>query len=226
MRYALLILCFLVSFTACGKPINDYLTEPQIITSQPDSYRLARTYLFGELHYNNGIVTDVYCEQNYDANHGVGKGRIPNPEFINCEHTWPQSRFKGHPEEATIKVDLHHLFPASAGANTSRLNHPFGEVNGPIVCGTSKKGQIKGTSILGFEPPNNHKGNVARAMFYISYRYQMPIDQIQEFYFRKWHKQDPVDSFERLRNRKIESIQGSSNPFIDNPSLVDRVVDF
>ena len=32
--------------------------------------------------------------------------------------------------------------------------------------------------------------------------------------FKSWHKQDPVDDWERERARRIERIQGNGNPFV------------
>lgn len=235
----LMTVLFVLSIAACGKPIVDHTQAQEISVKQQihqqlikvhkpvGDYTLARRYLFGQLHYNNGVVTDVYCDENYDAVHGVGYNRIPNPEFLNCEHTWPQSKFKGQPEEATMKVDLHHLYPAKPMANSARSNHPFGEVtNYYNVCGTSYKGTIIGRNITGFEPPEHHKGNVARALFYFSARYNMAIDPVQESFLRQWHVQDPVDIFELKRNKRIMEIQGNSNVFITNPSMVDRIEDF
>lgn len=231
MRNILFVLFVLMfSFVACGKPIIDK-NEIEYQRSETESrpvidYRLARTYLFGELHYGNGIITDVYCDQEYDAKDGVGRGKIPSPQALNCEHTWPQSKFESHPQKEVIKVDLHHLYPATTMANSTRSNHPFGEVKGKNVCGTSYLGYIFGTRMVGFQPPEHHRGNVARAMFYISARYSMPIDPVQESYLRKWHVLDPIDTFEQLRNKKIQQIQGNNNPFIDDPSLVNTVRDF
>jgi deoxyribonuclease-1 len=227
-NFFVFILIVFFSLYACGKPINDF--EDKIIEthSQPVlDYLVARKYLFGQLHYQNGILIDVYCEQKWDKKHGVGKDKIPDQNFLNCEHTWPQSKFRNHPEELLIKSDLHHLYPVTKNSNSVRSNHPFGFISeGSIVCGNSKKGLIKNTKVIGFEPTDSHKGNVARAMFYISIRYKMPIDSYQETALRQWHKTDPVDSFEKSRNIAISKIQGNKNPFIENPELVNTISDF
>jgi hypothetical protein len=229
IKTLVLFLLLIFSIGACGKPISEKenLNDSVIQVHVPIvSYTLARQYLFGILHYNNGIVTDVYCDNNYNASHGVGQGKIPDPNFVNCEHTWPQSKFGPH-EIAIKKTDLHHLYPTASFANSARGNHPFSIIkNGDTVCGTSFKGKIPNTDITAFQPPSHHKGNVARAMFYISVRYKMRIDPMQEATFRKWHESDPVDSFEIIRNLKIKEIQGNTNPFIDDPSLVNTINDF
>lgn len=230
MRHIITILMVLViSLSACGKPIVDRtgLHDQITRTHRPViSYSLARQLLFGKLHYNNGIVTDVYCNENHDSKHGVGPGLIPDPKFLNCEHTWPQSKFVGS-EAETMKVDLHHLYPANSKANTSRSNNPFGEIDShPNVCNVSIRGTVRGTNLVGFEPPDRHKGNVARAIFYFSVRYQMPVDLEQEEYLRKWNHLDPVDIPETIRNNQIQEIQGNRNPFIDDPNLIDSISDF
>jgi deoxyribonuclease-1 len=229
MHYIVFILMIFLSFAACGKPIVDKTelqNEIRVTHSRVLDYAEARAYLFGKLHYNNGIVTDVYCEQNYDARHGVGPGKIPDPKFLNCEHTWPQSMFFG-PEAASMKTDLHHLFPSNSNSNSTRSNHPFGEVsNGPNVCNISSIGKIVNTNLTGFEPPQRHKGNVARAIFYFSTRYAMPLDPVQEHYLRQWHKQDPIDQEEVNRNLMIQQIQGNLNPFIIHPEYVETIKDF
>jgi deoxyribonuclease-1 len=223
-----LILILILCSNGYTKTINNI---KEIVISTHSSpiidYTVARRHLFGNLHYRNKIVTDVYCQQDYDENHNVGKDRIPNPKFLNCEHTWPQSKFKNEKEEEVMRSDLHHLYPVASFANSARSNYPFGIVeNIERICGKSYKGTIVGTQDIGFEPQDAHKGNAARAIFYFSIRYSMPIDQTQEFYLRQWHIKDPVDSFEKERNFKIEMIQGNLNPFIENPELVDSIKDF
>jgi deoxyribonuclease-1 len=225
-----IVFFFVLGFSviACGKPIVDK-TELHIEVNRTHthilSYAEARKYLFGQLHYNNGVVTDVYCGQDHKANEGVGAGRIPDPKFLNCEHTWPQSKFKGQPEQEAMTSDLHHLYPATSSSNSTRSNNPFGIISTSFnVCGKSKIGNFNGHTA--FEPREEHKGNVARSMFYFSTRYNMPIDPAQEGVLRQWHKADVVDAFEMNRNSAIEKIQGNRNPFIDNPALVDTIKDF
>ncbi len=192
------------------------------------SYETARKHLFGQLHLEQSAqghsIQEVYCHKTITR--GVGPMRIPAATDVNCEHTWPQSKFTARFSKNTQKGDLHHLYPSDDVANSTRGNHPFGEVNGEALqdCEDSSIGSIKGE--LHFEPPADHKGNVARALFYFSVRYQMPIDPIQEGFLKKWHREDPVDAAEEARNNSIFEIQGNRNPFIDFPQLAESIRDF
>ena len=94
-----------------------------------------------------------------------------------------------------------------------------------------------------FEPMDDIKGDVARALFYFAVRYKdKDINQSQSYMtgpapynhipsyeenvLRQWHVQDPVSQAELNRNNKIEAIQHNRNPFIDRPDLVHRISDF
>jgi len=94
-----------------------------------------------------------------------------------------------------------------------------------------------------FEPADNVKGDVARALFYFAVRYKdKSINQSQSYmtgpgdtnhippyeekYLREWHLQDPVSYDEIQRNNAIQGIQNNRNPFIDRPDLVQRISDF
>ncbi len=198
------------------------------------SYKEARIELFGNLHLKKDsrgqyFVKDLYCENNYGKAQGIGPGKIPSSSFMNCEHTWPQSKFNPNLSKSLQKTDLHHLYPVNNRANSSRSNHPFAEVDGRVVnndCTASMRGTAIGTGVASFEPPTNHKGNVARAIFYFSVRFKMPIDSIQEKYLRIWNEEDPVDEEERTRNQAIFEFQNNRNPFIDEPDLINAIHDF
>lgn len=175
-------------------------------------------------------IKDVYC--NRLVRNGAGPRKRPNNNDMNVEHTWPQS--KGAKSEP-FRGDLHHLFPTDSRANSTRGNYPLGEIHNPEdateSCSSSQKGKLmhpvtkKSTSVRGFQPPEGHRGNAARAMFYSAIFYNKKISAMEEFYLRKWHNEDPVDEEEMERNNNVEKFQGNRNPFIDYPSLVDRIED-
>jgi deoxyribonuclease I len=202
------------------------------------TYSEARVHLFGKMHLekdNSGyFIQDVYCNKRFRASSGVGQGRIPNHNKINCEHTWPQSRFTTTFAREMQKSDLNHLFPTDTKANSTRGNHPFADVNGTSVgsnCNDSSVGspinnRYSKRGGTYFEPPQEHKGNVARALFYFSVRYKISISETQERFLRNWHEEDPVDDTEVTRNDLVQEAQGNRNPFIDFPHLVEKVSDF
>ncbi len=209
-------------------------------------YRTARRWLFGNLHLGqteNGkyFVKDVYCERDFSdsdfsGDQGTpGPDQIPHHTVVNTEHTWPQSRFNpAYPKEIQ-KGDLHHLYPTDSRHNSSRGNFRFAEVTTEtkqMSCAQNKYGKVaapQGISAddsIFYEPPAAHKGNVARALFYFSVRYAIEITDIEEYFLRKWHREDPIDQFEVERNQMIFEIQGNRNPFIDFPNLVDAIENF
>ena len=197
------------------------------------NYSEAKKHLFNALHLkqdnNNELyVNGVYCRTKFTQktpNLGkLGKGRIPNHQVVNCEHTWPQSKFTGRFSSKIQKGDLHHLFPTDSRANSVRSSNDFGEVNKGKAA--TKNCSASRTDGRFFEPPNEHKGNVARAMFYFSVRYLAPINSRMEAHLKKWNELDPVDAEEIRRNNEIERIQGNRNPFIDYPELINKIKNF
>ena len=193
-------------------------------------YRGARKVLFGKLHLeqssNGYFVKDVYCRKEItNGSTNIGPNIIPNSTIMNCEHTWPQSKFNSRFAKETQKSDLHHLYPTDSRANSVRGNYDFGNIDesGELRnCSASRSAGHGGR----FEPPTEHKGNVARALFYFSVRYQIKINPRQEAVLREWHIQDPIDANEMDRNEGIYNVQKNRNPFIDFPHLVDTIQDF
>ncbi len=195
-------------------------------------YKGARKVLFGKLHLEEDgdgyFVRDVYCRKKITRSESrVGPNIIPNNNVINCEHTWPQSKFNSSFPKGLQKSDLHHLFPTDSQANSIRGNNEFADVDGDAVrnCDGSYYGVEKWQGGH-FEPPKEHKGNVARALFYFSVRYKIRISPSQEEYLREWHELDPVDQEEVERNEMIQTVQGNRNPFIDYPELAGQISDF
>ncbi|MDD2804488.1 MAG: endonuclease [Elusimicrobiales bacterium] len=162
-----------------------------------------------------------YKEQG-DAN---GDG-INDADGMNAEHSWPQGFFN---KAAPMKSDLHHIFPTYIGVNGRRGSEPFGEVSSFVYATNS--GSKLGPE--GFEPADAAKGDIARAILYFVVRYYdrniRDGADYRDFWtsrvgmFLDWHRQDPPTAAERARNEAIAGFQGNRNPFVDDPSLAEKV---
>jgi hypothetical protein len=140
-------------------------------------------------------------------------------------------------------ADQHHLFPVNQNsANAVRSNHPLGEVN--VVTSSFLEGKygldINGNKV--YEPRESHKGNAARALFYMSLKYDgvnannwtfdylngtiLPAlsESAQDVdLLLAWHIVDEPDNQEIARNDYVQSIQQNRNPFVDHPEYVNYV---
>lgn len=163
------------------------------------------------------VVDSVYSNHVFP----VGAEGIPQ-NGVNTEHTWPQSFLKKFPRSDQTVCDLFHLFPVESGINGARGNTQFAECPGE----PDATGRVSESCSEGFEPPEVHKGIVARAMFYLSVVYDLSIDPGQERVLRKWNKEHPVTELERERASRIQEVQGNQNPFVSHPEWADVVSDF
>lgn len=200
-------------------------------------YDKARTILLGGFYLkkdgNSYALKDVYCDKDRPSSDFIGNapapGSIPDGTVVNTEHTWPQSKFTGKYSTDLQKSDMHHLFPTDSEMNSTRSSYPFGNVTEDqkiLKCRESRIGKNGQSRGIVFQPPKNHRGNVARAIFYFSIRYDLPIDSNEEYFLRQWHKDDPIDEEELQRNEEIYKLQRNRNPFIDHPELVDLISNF
>jgi len=165
----------------------------------------------------------------------------------NREHVWPKS-FGFPKKKDTAYTDLHHIRPADRTINTKRNNRTFEESTEPFFDnGGTIKTECLTTTDWTWEPPDFVKGDVARMIFYMAVRYEgyeksgkiiQNLEIVDEIISKKskepkmgklstlldWHKQDPVDNWERRRNDIIfRNYQGNRNPFIDHPEFVEKI---
>ncbi len=180
------------------------------------SYSSTAAWMFTRLDVEASQVECVYTGRMTTIN-----GQRPDPNTdMNVEHTWPQSQGAG---DLPMKCDLHHLFPTDVDANQERAAHEFGEV----VSGTrwSEGGSVLGNDSSGdrvFEPRDEHKGNVGRAMLYMSMEYDWALSNDQVDLFVAWSALDPVDTAELDRSLDIGEEQSFANPLVVCPNVVDR----
>ena len=193
------------------------------------NYQEARQVFWDSLYVGNNQT--LYCSAPFHANKRNG---------VNVEHVFPMSwatralecgsrkqcRANSAPFNL-IEADLHNLYPALQTVNSARSSFRFGEVQGEArrfgrVCDFEVDTRARIA-----EPAPTVRGDVARAMFYMAYRYKqqgLVIFKKQSQLLLKWHQADPPDEREKSRNDKIESLQGNRNPFIDDPSELDKMI--
>ena len=150
---------------------------------------------------------------------------------INLEHAYPRS--KGA-EQAPASSDMHSLFPSRVDVNTYRASKAYGEISDQDTdiwyafnqsSNTIPEFSIDVYSEANaelFEPREEVKGDIARAMFYFYTFYMDEADLADRNFFSsmipdlcRWHIDDPVDSLEWERTFKIANYQDDiPNPFI------------
>ncbi len=176
-------------------------------------YQTEREFMFVTLDKEpDGMVECVYTGRRV----AVGNTE-PDPTDLNTEHTWPQSLGA---DREPMQCDLHHLFPSDADTNARRGNLPFGEV---VSVDDTFGGSLLGDDASGdlvFEPRDEHKGNVARAMLYFAMRYGYDEGAAQLAVYEAWHQADPPDAAELERTAAIAARQGEANPYVVCPDLV------
>lgn len=185
-----------------------------------------RKVYWGELYPRAG--SEFYCGKHYNA-----PVNGATPEGMSLEHAYAAQWIvlamgcganreecrANNPDFGFREADMHNLFPAWGRANSSRGNRPFGMIPGEnrtfAGCDFENESGI-------VEPRPIARGNFARAIFYMHVEYGLPIDETMLPILIKWNTQDPVNQTERRRNDKIEELQGTRNPFIDDANLVRR----
>jgi deoxyribonuclease-1 len=216
---------------------NQCPAEKRCFSHRMLGYSGARKVLFGRLFLvkegADYAVDDVYCnkrftEEDFPRGQGPGPDRIPSNVVVNAEHAWPQSHFSRRFPKEMQKSDLHILFSTSSSANSLRGNLPFGDVVtvSRQVCPASAQGYPSRGNDVSFLPPPEIRGDIARALFYFSVRYQMTIGPNEEETLKNWSQQDPIDTAERSRHEEKFRAMQIRNPFIDHPEWVDMIRDY
>ena len=109
---------------------------------------------------------------------GITVSSSKEGDCYNREHTFPQSWFGS---ALPMLSDLNHVFPTDAWVNAKRGDSPYGEVTNASY--TSQNGSKLGTgnnfgyTATVFEPINEYKGDISRAILYMVVRYESQLPQ-------------------------------------------------
>lgn len=159
-------------------------------------------------------------------------------EGINVEHVFPMAWVKktlncGTRDQCRrtnklfnkIEADMHNLYPSIEQLNYDRQSYRFGNVPGEkrqygAACDfeVDKKRRVA-------EPRKLVRGELARAMLYMEYRYHdvgLKLFNKQASLMLKWHYEDLPSQEEKHRNIVIERYQGNRNPFIDDVTFAEQ----
>ena len=189
-----------------------------------------------------GLFVPFDCNPSCDPSQDVFNGGSPSGVTINQEHTWPKAQLTGPGDPSPAERDLHNLFPAQVGVNADRGNLPFAEIpdaqttrwyrgappytqTTPPAANIDEYSEIRGS--VSFEPREDHKGNVARALFYMQTMYdEETVDawftpQMRTLY--AWHLADPITQADQERSHRVATFQsGKDNPFVLDSTLARR----
>ncbi len=212
-----------------GQELFDAL-QGLISTNTYTNYIGARTFLFQELDNHDGFVTCIYTGFEHDVGYNYTGSSNPN-----TEHTYCQSWFSA-PQSTVKKADLHHLFPCTSNVNSARSNFPVYNIgnyaNASVYYTYTPWQSYRGMSPTGytvFEPADESKGDIARALLYFHIRYndsliQQNVDMLP--ILMQWHYFDPPTQAELVRNDAVQGFQTNRNPFVDHPEFVERIWDY
>jgi PKD repeat protein len=242
--FALFLISFSTTLYAQNQTVGDGMSGSTLINYvqqnyTPNStmgYDVARDTMYAIIDNHNGDLTGVYTGFTITLDPNADPSYDAYLKGINAEHTFPQSMGAGN---EPMRSDLHNLFPAKSNVNSARSNEPFGEnpdsqtdswyyldteLSSPPSTNIDLYSEDIGSSM--FEPREDHKGNVARAIFYFYSIYPNAADDAffngMKDVLYQWHYQDPADAAEKNRSTMIAGYQGNENPFVLDSTLIRR----
>jgi len=213
--------------------IRKYYTPKTVLP-----YDQARMKLYNEIFLENDSLECFYSRYKIPVPSGTNILSWTAKYGIQTEHLYPRSLGSAF---MPALGDLHHLVPSKSNINTMRKNAPFSDIpddktkywllDDKVFTRPDQKlidHYSESTSNL-FEPRESKKGDIARALFYFYTIYGATLIRKSRTFFTsmlpdicRWHRTDKVDSTEIFRSLAIARIQSNVNPFIFDPSLVER----
>jgi len=232
----MLMLLLALSATAADP---DAIPSYQATLPSVPTFETAKKRMYGKVYFDHEKT--FYCGCEYSDKvpdlESCGMADVelgPRAEVTEAEHIVPASAFgrtrpcwaSGGRDEclrraspvydevfATFHSDLHNLAPAVGHVNVLRSDFTMGLIDGDVT----PFGQCDFEVSLEddkVEPPRDVRGDIARVYFYVEHTYGLQLTYGERHLFRAWHQADPVDEWEIERDKRIETQQGNSNPFV------------
>ena len=183
---------------------------------------------------NGSRVNMIYSDHTHDAitDRGVASG-------WNREHSWPKSYGVGY--SGPDYSDLFALYAADWNVNSARSNLYFDDcTTGCTVPAHSEASATTAKDSLRFQPPEDVRGDLARAQFYMAVRYDGGESNTEDLELADtpnttaatmgrlstmlaWHAADPVSAAEAARSEGTCGYQHNRNPFVDHPEWAECI---
>ena len=203
--------------------------SPVLADNQVNNYDYIASQVFWDELYPYGGWT-LYCGYRFEHDR-----KTKDAKSVSIEHIYPtarmieqlhcgsrmQCRKSGDKRFARMEADMHNMYPVWNALVTYRNGFQFGEIPGEDWrfddCDIEWQGGV-------LEPRSVARGNIARALLYMYKQYGLKLEPGEIKMLIRWNREDPPSNQEVERNNVIESVQGTRNPFIDNPSLADKLL--
>ncbi len=172
--------------------------------------------------YPDGGAT-LYCNYRFK----------PYDRKVNVEHVYPMGWVTkelrcGTREQCRrnssrfnrIESDMHNLYPALKEVNRMRSAYAFEMISGEKSAYQDCDIELDHRRV---EPRPAVRGDIARAMLYMSAEHDLKLHDRQRRLMKQWHWDDLPDKREKARNVRIGKVQGNRNSFIDDPGMVSKI---
>ena len=117
-----------------------------------------------------------------------------------------------------MESDLYNLVPAVGEINGLRSNYSFAMIPGEKREFGACDMEISDRKA---EPPPDVRGDIARTYYYMHWAYSGHgvISKKNRKLFEEWDNNDPVDQWECIRCKRIETLQGDENLIVKNACI-------
>ncbi len=197
-------------------------------TTAADQFQIASfeeaRQLFWKQIYPNGGWT-LYCGEYFESPEQMVIDEIYAKEWA-AQHlkcgTVDQCRAQ-NAKFSRLESDLHNMYPEVVRIAEVRSDYSFGPIAGEFREFFECNFEYDARDRL-VEPRGTAQGNIARALLYMHLEYELPLERAFLDRMLEWNRNDPPSKDELRRNDIIEKLQGTRNPFIDNPALADNIL--
>ena len=142
---------------------------------------------------------------------------MPAENFGRHLPCWKEGGRKACAKDETFKTmesDMHNLVPAIGEVNNDRSNFRYGAKLPSIGLYGNCEFEVDFEAKRAY-PRSEIRGDIARIYFYMSEKYNIKLSKQERKMMEIWDKEDLTSDWERIKNKRIEEIQGNSNRFIE-----------